>query len=121
MGDRIRIRSVELLSDGWTKLKKVVLDYRRRDGRWDTQTREVYVRGEAATVLPYDPERGTVLLVRQLNRKTVAPAARPVLRQGPVATVSFGHTVHPAQLPAAPSKKFCESARAFGRVIRVCG
>jgi nudix-type nucleoside diphosphatase (YffH/AdpP family) len=67
MGDRIRIRSVELLSDGWTKLKKVVLDYRRRDGRWDTQTREVYERGEAATVLPYDPERGTVLLVRQFR------------------------------------------------------
>ena len=67
MSDRIRIRSVELLSDGWTKLKKVVLDYRRRDGRWDTQTREVYERGEAATVLPYDPERGTVLLVRQFR------------------------------------------------------
>ncbi|MDN5926950.1 MAG: NUDIX domain-containing protein [Hyphomicrobiales bacterium] len=67
MGDRIRIRSVELLSDGWTKLKKIVLDYRRRDGGLDTQTREVYERGEAATVLPYDPERGTVLLVRQFR------------------------------------------------------
>ena len=67
MSDRIRIRSVELLSDGWTKLKKIVLDYRRGDGRWDTQTREVYERGEAATVLPYDPDRGTVLLVRQFR------------------------------------------------------
>jgi nudix-type nucleoside diphosphatase (YffH/AdpP family) len=67
MSDRIRIRSVELLSDGWTKLKKIVLGYRRGDGRWDTQTREVYERAEAATVLPYDPERGTVLLVRQFR------------------------------------------------------
>jgi nudix-type nucleoside diphosphatase (YffH/AdpP family) len=67
MSDRIRVRSVELLSDGWTRLKKIVLDYRRGDGRWDTQTREVYERGEAATVLPYDPERGTVLLVRQFR------------------------------------------------------
>jgi nudix-type nucleoside diphosphatase (YffH/AdpP family) len=67
MSDRIRIRSVELLSDGWTKLKKVVLDYRRRDGDWEPQTREVYERGGAATVLPYDPERGTVLLVRQFR------------------------------------------------------
>ena len=66
-GDRIRVRSVELLSDGWTKLKKIVLDYRRRDGRSDTLIREVYERGEAATVLPYDPERGTVLLVRQFR------------------------------------------------------
>jgi nudix-type nucleoside diphosphatase (YffH/AdpP family) len=67
MSDRIRIRSVELLSDGWTKLKKVVLDYRRRDGDWEPQTREVDERGGAATVLPYDPERGTVLLVRQFR------------------------------------------------------
>ena len=67
MSDRVRIRSTELLSDGWTRLKRIVLDYRRRDGRRDTQTREVYERGEAATVLPYDPERGTVLLVRQFR------------------------------------------------------
>ena len=67
MSDRVRIRSVELLSDGWTKLKRIVLDYRRGDGRWDTQTREVYERGEAATVLPYDPDRGTVLIVRQFR------------------------------------------------------
>jgi nudix-type nucleoside diphosphatase (YffH/AdpP family) len=66
-GDRIRIYSVDLLSDSWTKLKKIVLDYRRRDGRWDTQTREVYERDGAATVLPYDPDRDTVLLVRQFR------------------------------------------------------
>ncbi len=67
IGERIRIRSVELLSDGWTKLTKTVIDFRRRDGRWDRQTREVYERGEAATVLPCDPDRGTVLLVRQFR------------------------------------------------------
>jgi nudix-type nucleoside diphosphatase (YffH/AdpP family) len=67
MSDRVRIRSVELLSDGWTKLKRIALDYSRGDGRWDSQTSEVYERGEAATVLPYDPERGTVLLVRQFR------------------------------------------------------
>lgn len=67
MSDRIRVRSVELLSDGWTRLKKIILDYRRRDGGLETQTREVYERGEAATVLPCDPDRGTVLLVRQFR------------------------------------------------------
>jgi nudix-type nucleoside diphosphatase (YffH/AdpP family) len=67
MSDRVRIRSVETLSDAWTKLTKTVLDFRRRDGRWDTQTREVYERGEAATVLPHDPDRDTVLLVRQFR------------------------------------------------------
>ena len=67
MQDRIRIRSVETLSDAWTRLDRVVLDYRRRDGTWETQTREIYRRGNGAAILPFDRERGCVLLVRQFR------------------------------------------------------
>lgn len=67
MRDRIRIRSVELLSEDWAVLKKTVYDYRRRDGTWVTQTRQTYDRGDGAVILPYDPRRGTVLLVSQFR------------------------------------------------------
>jgi nudix-type nucleoside diphosphatase (YffH/AdpP family) len=63
----IRIRSVEILSDDWAILKKTVFDYRRRDGRWETQVRQTYDRGDGAVILPYDPARSTVLLVRQFR------------------------------------------------------
>ena len=66
----IRIRTVEVLSDDWAMLKKTTLDYRRRDGTWETQVRQTYDRGDGAAVLPYDPERGTVLLVRQFRYPT---------------------------------------------------
>ena len=66
-GDRIRIRTVEVLSDDWAILKKTVFDYRRRDGRWETHVRQTYDRGDGAVILPYDPVRGTVLLVRQFR------------------------------------------------------
>jgi len=65
--DRVRIKSVEVLSDDWAVLKKTVLDYRRRDGTWETQIRQTYDRGDGAVILPYDPERGTILLVRQFR------------------------------------------------------
>jgi nudix-type nucleoside diphosphatase (YffH/AdpP family) len=65
--DRVRIRSSEILYKGWSTLKKVVLDYRRNDGRWERQTREVVDHGHGAAVLPYDADRGTVLLVRQFR------------------------------------------------------
>ena len=59
MQDRVRIKSVEVLSDDWAVLKKTVLDYRRRDGSWETQIRQSYDRGDGAVILPYDPhERG---------------------------------------------------------------
>jgi nudix-type nucleoside diphosphatase (YffH/AdpP family) len=63
----IRVRSVELLSDDWAVLKKTTFDYRRRDGTWETQVRQTYDRGDGAAILPYDSERGTVLLVRQFR------------------------------------------------------
>lgn len=67
MRDRIRIKSEEVLSDDWAVLKKTVFDYRRRDGVWVTQTRQTYDRGDGAVILPYDPNRRTILLVRQFR------------------------------------------------------
>ncbi|MBT1621272.1 NUDIX domain-containing protein [Curtobacterium flaccumfaciens pv. oortii] len=61
------VRDVEVVSDGWHVLRRTTLDVRRRDGRWDRQQRETYDRGNGATVLPYDAERGTVLLTRQFR------------------------------------------------------
>jgi nudix-type nucleoside diphosphatase (YffH/AdpP family) len=63
----IRIRSDELLSDNWGILRKYSIDFTRRDGVVETQMREVYDRGNGAAILPYDPGRGTVLLVRQFR------------------------------------------------------
>lgn len=67
MEDRVRIVSEQVLSDDWAVLKKTVLDYRRSDGRWETQTRQTYDRGDGAVILPFDPARSTVLLVRQFR------------------------------------------------------
>lgn len=63
----VRIHSNELLSDFWGKLYKVTFDFVRRDGKIEQQVREVYDRGNGAAVLPVDPGRGTVLLVRQFR------------------------------------------------------
>jgi nudix-type nucleoside diphosphatase (YffH/AdpP family) len=65
--DRIRIKNVETLSDDWYILKKTTFDFQRRDGTWQTQSRETYDRGNGATILLYDPERKTVILTRQFR------------------------------------------------------
>lgn len=67
MEDRVRITGTELLCHNWGRLSRVDLDYRRRDGQWTRQQREIYDRGDGAVILPYDPDRGTVLLVRQFR------------------------------------------------------
>jgi nudix-type nucleoside diphosphatase (YffH/AdpP family) len=67
MNERIRIQDVRVLSDDWYVLKKTTFEYRRRDGQWQTLSRETYDRGNGAVILPYDPVRGTVLLTRQFR------------------------------------------------------
>ncbi|MBA1260356.1 NUDIX domain-containing protein [Pseudomonas oryzihabitans] len=69
---RIRIQQVETLSADWGLLKKTTFDYLRRDGSWQRQTRETYDRGNGATILLYDRERRTVLLIRQFRLPTLS-------------------------------------------------
>src|SRR5450830_175176 len=65
--ERVRIRNVEVLSDDWYLLKKTTFDYRRADGVWQTLNRETYDRGNGATILLYNLERRSVILIRQFR------------------------------------------------------
>ena len=67
ISDRIRINNVRVLSDRHYVLKEVTLDYRRGDGQWQTQKREVFDRGHATTLLPYSLASRTVVLARQFR------------------------------------------------------
>ena len=70
MPDNIKILKTEILSDNWYVLKKITYDYVKRDGTKQTHSREVYDRGNGATILLYNKEQGTVGLTRQLRRPT---------------------------------------------------
>jgi len=63
----IRDLTETVLSDETFLLRRMEFDQRRRDGRWQRLRRELYDHGNAAALLPYDPTRGTVLLVRQVR------------------------------------------------------
>ncbi|RKS25245.1 nudix-type nucleoside diphosphatase (YffH/AdpP family) [Flavobacterium endophyticum] len=66
----IKIKSSEILSDNWYILKKIVFDYQKKDGSWETQSREVYDRGNGATILLYNKIQKTVILIRQFRMPT---------------------------------------------------
>ncbi|WP_419912209.1 NUDIX domain-containing protein [Hoeflea sp.] len=65
--DRLRLRGTQSLHEGWSSLKSTTFDFQRRDGRWQTLKRDVFDCGHGATVLLYDLERRTVVLVRQFR------------------------------------------------------
>ncbi|MFI8316500.1 NUDIX domain-containing protein [uncultured Kosakonia sp.] len=62
-----RIIAAIPLSQDWGKLTKYTFDFRRRNGEWQRQSREVYDRGNGATILLYNRSKRSVILTRQFR------------------------------------------------------
>ena len=67
MQERIRITEVRTLSDDWYLLKKTTFDFQRKDGMWQTLSRETYDRGNGAVILLVNTSRRKVILTRQFR------------------------------------------------------
>ncbi|WP_111309438.1 GDP-mannose pyrophosphatase NudK [Confluentibacter sediminis] len=67
-----RIKNIvsKLLSDNYYILKKITFDYKLRNGKWVTQAREVYNRGDGAGILLYNKEKQTIILIKQFRMPT---------------------------------------------------
>jgi len=70
MNERVKITKSEILSNNWYTLKKITFDYQQKNGKWITQSREAYDRGNGATILLYNKESKTVILTRQFRMPT---------------------------------------------------
>jgi len=67
MNERVQIQKTETLSDDWYILKKTTFDYQRKDGSWQTMSRETYDRGNGAVILLINALKNTVVLTRQFR------------------------------------------------------
>lgn len=83
LDERVRINKVEMLSESWGKLRRNTFDYLRSDGSWQQQQRETYDRGNGATMLLYNVERRTVVLIRQFRFPAYANGYRELLIETP--------------------------------------
>ncbi|MCA6973673.1 GDP-mannose pyrophosphatase NudK [Pectobacterium carotovorum] len=70
MSSPIDIVEKKLLSDNWYILNKYTFDLKRNNGGIVRQVREVYDRGDGATILLYNRAKGTVILTRQFRIPT---------------------------------------------------
>ena len=68
--NNVKILTTEILSDNWYTLRKVTYDYLKKDGTWQTQSREAYDRGNGAAILLYNTTLKTVILIRQFRMPT---------------------------------------------------
>lgn len=62
---RNEIVTTEVLLEGWAKVVRVIYRQHRRDATWQVQERDLLDRGHGVSVLLYNREKDTVLLLRQ--------------------------------------------------------
>lgn len=67
MNNKVRVLNTEVLSNNWYTLRKITYEFQKKDGTWQTQSREAYDRGNGATILLYNKENKTVILTRQFR------------------------------------------------------
>ena len=66
----VKIIDREILSSNWYTLRKITYEYLKKDGHWQTQSREAYDRGNGAAIMLYNPSQKTVILTRQFRMPT---------------------------------------------------
>mgnify|MGYP000721657924 CR=1 FL=1 len=70
----------ETCFEGFFKLEKFHFRHKRFDGTWSRLVqREIFVRGDATCVLPYDPLEGRVVLLEQFRVASVLENQSPWL------------------------------------------
>lgn len=70
MISNVSILRTDILSDNWYFLRKYTIQYTKKNGMVKTQEREIYDRGNGATILLYNKERNSVILTRQFRLAT---------------------------------------------------
>lgn len=67
MENRIKNRVSKTVHKGWATLSEITFDYKMTAGDWVSKKRESYNRGDGATILLYNKEKQTVILVKQFR------------------------------------------------------
>lgn len=113
----VRIEKRETVFQGFFRMDKLWLTHPRFDGRdMPVFTRELFIRGDATCVLPYDPIRDEVVLLEQFRLGALHRSSTPWLLELVAGMNEEGET--PEQVAQREGQE--EAGLTFARLDRIC-
>jgi ADP-ribose pyrophosphatase len=103
----------KILYQGFFRLDQYTLRYERFAGGSHTVVREVFERGDAVAVLPYDPVRDEVVLVEQFRPGAVRHPGNPWLLELIAGMLDKSQTPEQAVRREALEEAGCELSEVF--------
>ena len=98
---RVEILDKTVCYDGFFRIERYRLRHRLFSGGWSRElTREIFERGHAAAVLPYDPVLDTVVLVEQFRIGALEAPGNPWLLE-----IVAGVIDHPDETPEEVARR----------------
>lgn len=109
--ERVEILEKTTPFEGYFRVDRYRLRHRRFEGGWTgTIQREVFERGHAAVVLPYDPEADRVVLIEQFRAGALAAGRDPWLIETVAGIIEPGETAAELVRREAREEAGCEVA-----------
>ena len=102
MNSQYKVTNKKKLHEGFFQLHEINFTHQKHDGNWSSELkREIFSGAHVATVLPYDPIKKRILLLKQF---------RPGLlkrKQDPVVIEIVGGIIDKGETPAEAAKREC--------------
>lgn len=77
-----KIRDHKIAFQGYFQIQEFTLEHEKYEGGWTAKfTREIFERGSAVAVVPYDPVNDTVVLIEQFRAGCLGTQERPWLKE----------------------------------------
>ena len=99
----------ETVYRGFFRIDRYQLRHRLHDGGWsEILVREVFERGHAAAVLPYDPDRDEVVLIEQFRVGALSAGADPWVAEVVAGIIEEGENAASVAAREAREETGCE-------------
>ena len=82
MNSQYKISNIKKLHEGFFKLHEINFTHQKHNGKWSSELkREIFSGAHVATVLPYDPIKKRILLLKQFRAGVIDRKDDPVLTE----------------------------------------
>ena len=108
----VAIETDETVWDGRFALQRIKFRQRRFDGQMSgLRTWELWRRGRAAALLPYDPAADAVVLIEQFRLPALAAGVDPVMVEVPAGLCDPGEEPATTVVREAERRRCCRTTR----------
>lgn len=115
----VEILRREVAFSGYFKVERLTVRHRRHDGEWTAPyTREVFERGQAVAVLPYDPDADRVILIEQLRPPIMLAGVPPRQIEIVAGIIETGETLEEVALRELHEEAGL-TAQSLHRLVRI--